>query len=102
MSSIPLRPIHKLGTRRVNGYSPLTDTESEGRVPQNTMNATGAISHKAKGKRRVRYNDEQAADESENVGLLANEGDSGGELDQEWKEVCMQSCDMSTAPLILI
>jgi hypothetical protein len=89
MSSIPLKPIHKLGARRVNGYSPLNDIESEGRVPQDTMNVTGTISHKAKGKRRVRYNDEPAADESENVGLLADEGELESELDHEWKEVCV-------------
>ena len=88
MSSIPLRPIHKLAARRVNGYAPLDDPDTEqNQHLNNDMSATGSLSSKAKGKKRVRYNDEPAADDSENVGLLEGEGDLEEELDDRWKEV---------------
>lgn len=89
MSDIPLRPIHKLSARRVNGYSPLNDLELEGNGSKDNMNAAGTLSNKAKGKKRVRYNDEPTADENENIGLLVGEGELEGELDDGWKEVCI-------------
>lgn len=90
MSNIPLRPIRNIATRRVNGYSPLNDTEAETIEANGThipMSATGTLSNKAKGKKRVRYNDEPNAEESENIGLLAGEGELEGDVDDGWKEV---------------
>lgn len=94
MSNIPLRPIRNIATRRVNGYSPLNDTEAEVIEANGTrapMSATGNLSNKSKGKRRVRYNDVPTAEESENIGLLGGEGELEGDVDDGWKGVRLVS-----------
>jgi phospholipid-translocating ATPase len=103
MSSIPLRPIRKLGSRR-NGYAPLNDPNTdENQYSQANMSSTGTLSNKAKGKKRVRYNDEvDVADESENIGLLEGEGELEGDLDDGWKQVRLCSFESTFHSVLLL
>jgi hypothetical protein len=98
---IQLRPLNRLGARKLNGngYTQLPDSDD----PQNihsssggdadTMNSPSTPTSRSKGKRRARYNDASGAgDNEERLALLDDEND----VPEQWKQnkVCPNSLNM--------
>ena len=80
MPDIPLRSVHKLGARKLNGYTPLhADADLEQQSHTSPMESPTTSTNRSKNINRARHHEAAGQDSEESRGLL------DGNYDEGWK-----------------